>query len=128
MGDLYQRGLITTIHRLKRRNTDEMEKDLVRDSRVNPPALVLPALFSDLEQDAAMRILDTLKDVPYLKQIVITLGRTGPEEFKEARRIVSILPQKTSLIWNDGPNMQRLYDLLGESGLPVLQDRKGRAA
>jgi glucosyl-3-phosphoglycerate synthase len=128
MGDFHQGSMITTVHRLKKDNTEQLEQTLLKHSRMKPVALVLPALFSDLQQDPARKILEVLKDVPYLQEVVVTLGRATAEEFGKARRIVSVLPQQTHLIWNDGPSIQRLYRLLEENGLTTIEDGKGRSA
>jgi glucosyl-3-phosphoglycerate synthase len=128
MGDFYQGNLITTIHRLTRGNIDDLESTLRRAVNVNPVALVIPALHSDLQGDAAQKILAELAGVTYLREIVISLGRASEDDFREARRMVAGLPQDVHIVWNDGPRVQALYRLLGEHGLTKMEDGKGRSA
>ena len=71
MGDFYQNGIITTLHNLGHRPVSEMHQDLIRFSRRRPMGLILPALFSELEGKALPLIINELKGVPYLNQIVI---------------------------------------------------------
>jgi glucosyl-3-phosphoglycerate synthase len=128
MGDFYQGNLITTIHRLNGGNVEELEATLRRASQVNPVALVIPALYSDLTSEAARCILASLREVTYLREIVITLGRADREMFLDARRMMSDLPQEVHLIWNDGPRVQALYQQLVIHNLPEIADGKGRSA
>ncbi len=112
MGDFFQNGAITTLHRLNRVNRELLDKELVRFSKHRPIALVLPALFSELEGPALQDIVDQLRTVPYLNQIVVSLGDANAEQFQEAKRFFSKLPQETVIIWNDGPMIKNLRDIL----------------
>jgi glucosyl-3-phosphoglycerate synthase len=128
MGDFYQVGVVATFHRLGVINIDKLESHLIRFSRVRPIALVLPALYTDLDGEAMKTILSVLKDVNYLNEIVVTLGRTDETQFKRAKEIMSVLPQEVKIIWNDGQRIQKLYTLLKENDLDAGGDGKGRSA
>ena len=128
MGDFYQTGVVATFHRLGKVDEKKLEAQLWKYSRIRPIALVLPALYTDLEGKAMKIILNVLKDVKYLNQIVVTLGRTDEDQFKKAKKILSILPQDVKIIWNDGSNIKRLFELLKENDLSAGQDGKGRSA
>lgn len=112
MGDFFQNGVITTLHRLNRKNKGLLEKELVKHAKSRPIALVLPALFSELEGEALPAIIDKLSTVPYLRQIVITLGVANAEQFQAAQKFFFRLPQEKVIIWNDGPRIEKLYDIL----------------
>ena len=109
MSDFFQNGVITTLHRLNRNNRVDLEKEMIYHSQRRPIALVLPALFSELESPALPAIVEALKEVPYLTQIVITMGRTDEEQFKQAKKFFEVLPQEKAILWNDGPGMGRIY-------------------
>ncbi len=128
MGDFHQSGEITTLHRFRDRDIVKLEAEIKKLSRLRPIALVLPAIFSELEGAALPKILNELKEVKYLKQIVVTLGRFNKEQFKQAKKFFSVLPQDVRLIWNDGPGMKKLYKLLGEKNVSAGTDGKGRSA
>lgn len=128
MGDFHQTETISTLHRLNRKNVDQLEEQLNEFCQTRPIALVLPCLYSELKRKALKDILDKLKGVTYLNEIVITLGRANLDEFRHAQEYFSVLPQKHTLIWDDGERMTSLFNLLKENGLEVGDAGKGRAA
>ncbi|MBI2956815.1 MAG: glycosyl transferase [Acidobacteria bacterium] len=127
MSDFYQTGVVTTLHRLGQRRIEELEDELVRFSRQSLMALVLPALYSEFETPAMGRILEELKKVPYLRQIVLTLGAANAEQFADAKSQLSGVHKNARIIWNDGERLQRLFRLLEENQLAAGPAGKGRA-
>jgi glucosyl-3-phosphoglycerate synthase len=125
LADFYQTGVIATIHRLRERPIDELEAEIQEFSEGSPVALLLPSLFSELHGPALPGIVEELKKVPYLDTILVPVGRASAEEFEEAKRFFSVLPQRTVLLWVDGPNMQQLLDDLRSAGLPLGEPGKG---
>ncbi|MFQ5957234.1 MAG: glycosyl transferase [Candidatus Brocadiales bacterium] len=128
MGDFYQSGEITTLHRLGDGHLDRLEAELERSSRNRPIALVLPTIFSELDGEALPHIIREIAKVNYIGQIVVTLGRFDEKQFKYAQEFFSILPQDVKLIWNDGERMKKLYYLLDSEGISAGPDGKGRSA
>ena len=128
MGDFHQTETISTLHRLKKDNVDQLEEQLNEFSQNRPIALVLPCLYSELQRVALKNILEKLKDITYLNEIVITIGRADEDQFKHAQEYFSVLPQNYKLIWDDGEKIQSLFNLLKENGLDVGEPGKGRAA
>ncbi|MCZ6527588.1 MAG: glycosyl transferase [Candidatus Dadabacteria bacterium] len=128
MGDFHQTETISTLHRLKKDNVDQLEEQLNEFVQSRPIALVLPCLYSELQRAALKNILENLKDVTYLNEIVITIGRADEDQFKHAQEYFSVLPQNCKLIWDDGEKIQSLFNLLKENGLDVGEPGKGRAA
>jgi glucosyl-3-phosphoglycerate synthase len=127
MSDFFQPGVITTLHRLKKDNLERMEMELEFYARYNPIALVLPSLYSELKEKALKTIVSDIKRVKYINQVIITLGKAGQEEFRHAKEFFSVLPQETVVIWNDGPRVQTLYDVLKKNDIPAGEDGKGRS-
>ncbi|MEE8044791.1 MAG: glycosyl transferase [Thermodesulfobacteriota bacterium] len=128
MGDFHQTETISTLHRLKKDNVDQLEEQLNEFSQNRPIALVLPCLYSELQRVALKNILENLKNITYLNEIVITIGRADEDQFKHAQEYFSVLPQNYKLIWDDGEKIQSLFNLLKENGLDVGEPGKGRAA
>jgi glucosyl-3-phosphoglycerate synthase len=128
MGDFHQTETISTLHRLKKDNVEQLEEQLNEFSQSRPIALVLPCLYSELQRAALKNILENLKDVTYLNEIVITIGRADEDQFKHAQEYFSVLPQNCKLIWDDGEKIQSLFNLLKENGLDIGEPGKGRAA
>ncbi|MCP5005630.1 MAG: glycosyl transferase [Planctomycetes bacterium] len=128
MGDFHQPGEITTLHRFGKLDLNKLESAIKKYSRLRPIALVLPTIFSELEGTALPKILEELKEVKYLNQIVVTLGRFNKEQFKQAKKFFSVLPQEVKLIWNDSSRIKKLYKLLDDENVSAGQDGKGRSA
>ncbi len=128
MGDFHQSGEITTLHRFGNRDIAKLESEIKKLSRLRPIALVLPTIFAELEGTALPKIINVLKEVKYLKQIVVTMGRFDKEQFKYAKKFFSVLPQDVTLMWNDGIRMKKLYKLLDEKNVSAGADGKGRSA
>jgi glucosyl-3-phosphoglycerate synthase len=129
MADFYQTGLVATFHRLGALRQEQLEADLIEFNKHRPLALVLPTTPKELDSPALRGILATLKDIPYLNEIVVTLGRTDdPDHFKKVRRLFDPLPQPHQIVWASGPRFLELYKLLEESDLSAGADGKGRSA
>lgn len=127
MGDFFQPGVVTTLHRLKKVNLERMEMELEFYSRYNPIALVLPSLYSELKEKALKTIVSEIKRVKYINQVIVTLGRTDREGFKQAKEFFSVLPQETIVIWNDGERVESLYEILTKNDISAGEDGKGRS-
>ncbi|RPJ04095.1 MAG: glycosyl transferase [Deltaproteobacteria bacterium] len=127
MGDFFQPGLITTLHRLKKTNLEQMETQLEFYSRHHPIALVLPSLYSELKEKALTTIVSEIQKVRYVNQVIVTLGRASEREFEHTKEFFSVLPQLTTIIWNDGDRVGSLYDILNKSDISAGEDGKGRS-
>jgi glucosyl-3-phosphoglycerate synthase len=127
MSDFYQTGVVTTFHRLGKTDLKRMDEELLEFNRQRPIALVLPSLYAELEGPALKHILEELQQVPYINEIVVTMGRTDRKQYNEAKKFFSILPQRTRIVWNTGPGIGKLYRQLEDSGLFVGDDGKGRS-
>ena len=128
MTDFFQNGEIATFHRLKPRDLMELEAELETASQHRPISLVLPYIPLELQGAGLPKIVEELRHVRYLKNIIVTVGRANLEDFKKAREFFFSLPQKPKLIWCTGPRVEGLYKLLGENGIDVGEDGKGRSA
>jgi glucosyl-3-phosphoglycerate synthase len=104
-----------------------MDTELVEFNCQRPIALVLPSIYAELERPSLKYILEEIKQVPYLNEIVVTMGRTNREQYQKAKKFFSVLPQRTHIIWNTGPGIRKLYKQLEKSGLFVGEDGKGRS-
>lgn len=126
MADFHQNGLVTTLHNLADRSLEALEADLLRFSQKRPMSLILPSLFSELEGPALSNILDHLKHVPYLNQIVIGLDRADEGQYRYALEFFSRLPQHHRVLWNEGPRLQAIDKELQALGLAPKELGKGR--
>lgn len=126
MGDFYQNGIVTTLHNLSRRPLEDLEAELVSFSKTRPMALILPCLYSELETEAMPRILEHLKQVPYLSEIVIGLDRANESQYHHALEFFSALPQRHRVLWNDGPRLRGIDRELKGEELSPNEPGKGR--
>ena len=127
MSDFFQPGVITTLHRLKKGNLERMEMELEFYSRHHPTALVLPSLYSELKEKALKTIVSEIQKVKYINQIIVTLGRANEKEFEHTKEFFSVLPQETTIVWNDGKRIRSLYDILTKNDISAGEDGKGRS-
>jgi glucosyl-3-phosphoglycerate synthase len=126
MADFHQNGVVTVLHRLGRPNIEQLEIELERHASENPIALVLPSLYAELERPALKGIVETLKHVRYLNEIVISLDRASALEFRLAKQYFSALPQRVRIIWNDGARIQEILKLLVSHEIDIGLQGKGR--
>lgn len=128
MSDFHQSGVITTLHRLGAPNLESLEAEIEKVAAIRPVALVLPCLYTELETPAMPRIAEELRQVRYVREVIVALGRANEEQFAKAREFFAALPQKTTLLWIDGSRVQGLLRAMEEKGLTVGPDGKGRSA
>lgn len=126
MSDFFQNGVVSVLHRLGEPNLERLEADLRNHAAVNPIALVLPCLYSELSRPALKRIVSTLQDVTYLNEIVVSLDKASALEFRYAKEYFSLLPQRVRLIWHDGPGMQEIFRTLESQAIDIGLQGKGR--
>src|SRR5882672_9534276 len=119
MSDFHQSGVITTFHRLGKYDLEAIEATLAEYTGRRPIALVLPCLYSELDGPALKNILQHLRQVRYIKQVVIGLDRATRSEFDHARRFFSPLPQKVKFLWRDGPRLKKLVKLMVKNDLSI---------
>ncbi len=132
MADFHQTGVITALHRLGEVNVPRLERELVSHADDRPVALVLPSLFAETRGPALKGIVEELTQVPYLRQLVLSLS--GPADIDQFREMIALFKDVRCLdgsrpivIWNDGPRIRHLFELLAEEGLDAGPDGKGRA-
>ena len=114
MPDFHQGGVISTLHRLGRPRVDRVEAELLTHSRSRPIALVLPCLYAELKGPGLKGIVDTLRGVEYLRQIVVSISGTEQRgEYEDMRSlfdgVTSVEGEAPILLWNSGPRVQTLY-------------------
>ncbi len=127
MADFFQNGLITTLQNLSNRTLEEMEAELEKFSQRHNMVLLLPALYSEFETPAMKQILKELKGVKYLYKIILGLDRATKEEFENVKTIMATLDVRVDVLWNDGPNVQKLYHEFNDLGFNSIKIKgKGR--
>ncbi len=126
MGDFYQNGFVATLHNLRARPYEELERKLAKFSEKRPIGLIIPSLYSELSRQALKDIVKTLKDIPYISEIVIGLDQANDLQYKNALEYFSELPQHHRVLWNDGPRMQDFKRKLATKKIDTSVPGKGR--
>ncbi len=127
MGDFFQNGIVATLHDFSTDNLQKMEARLSDILKRRDIALILPIIPRDLNSPVFKEIITELSQVPYISEVVLSLGQTGDfTDMVEARRSLKPLPQPHSVVWSSGPGITALFDELRENYLEVGPDGKGR--
>ncbi len=127
MSDFHQTGLITTLHRLGHPALGRLEAELKHFSRERPITLVLPCLHTEIEGPALSGIVEVLRRVPYLHEVVVSVsGGCDAAGFHDVRKFFQSVPEAVC-VWGGGPTVGELLERLRENGLGPGPDGKGRA-
>jgi glucosyl-3-phosphoglycerate synthase len=132
VSDFHQTGSITTLHRLGATDLERLEAELRVHAHARPIALVLPCLFDELRDTALEGIIETLRGVPYLHQVVVCVdGAERREDFDAMRAafegVTTLDGRGATLIWSDGPRLRAIQERLRAEGLDPGERGKGRA-
>ncbi len=126
MSDFFQNGVITTFHRLGDVDVKRLEGELKEFSRKRPIALILPSLYREFASGALPNIMKILRKTNYFNQMVLCLDRADAAQFKEVKNYFAPF-RRFCIIWNDGPRMKKLYQILEKNDLSPGKAGKGRA-
>src|SRR5512139_3001150 len=127
MSDFFQTGAVATLHRLGPTDLPRLERELQEFAKETPIALVLPCHINEVGTKALRGIARELARVRYLKQIIVGIdGARGVRQWHKARHFFGQLPQKPTLLWNDGPRMTALFKRLEDAELSAGPGGKGR--
>ena len=85
MSDFFQTGAIATLHRLGPPGMPRLERELQEFVVETPIALVLPCHIRELGTRALKLIARELKNVSYIKQIVVGIDGANMRSWKKAR-------------------------------------------
>ncbi|MEM7796359.1 MAG: glucosyl-3-phosphoglycerate synthase [Cyanobacteria bacterium P01_C01_bin.118] len=123
----YKQERITTIHDFggDLSRLEERACELTSDT---PTAVLIPSLYEELERPALKLIRDHLKRCSFVNTVIVSLYAETAEQYAKAVDFFRPLPQKTHIIWENGPRVIALLQELQDQGLDILAHRgKGRA-
>lgn len=123
----YKQELITTIHDFGC-DLEFLQQRLIQLSEQSSTAVLIPALYDELERPALAQIRDQLNQCEFVKAVVICLYAQTAEQYAHAVEFFSPLSHKTVLIWENGPRVTQILRSLQERGLDLTSFKgKGRA-
>lgn len=124
MGDFYQNGVITTLHNLNRRPVEELEAELRQFCQIRPLALILPSLFSELEGPALKNIIEELKKVDYLDEVIIGLDAANEAQYRYALEFLVYYHSEKRSSGTTGLDSRPLMQSLSLKGYLLLKKVK----
>ncbi len=125
MSDFHQHGLICTLQRLTDSNAAAIEAELAKLAEQKPVSLVLPCHYAELGQPALAHILEELAQAEFLREIIVSMNGMDKSGFKDARKYFSCMPHPHRILWNDGPGLGKVYQLLADANLGAFTPGKG---
>lgn len=127
MADFYQHARVPTLHHLSHADAAEREAEMHGWAEQKPIMLLLPALYAECERPALPRILERAADVECISGVILSMNAMDAAQHDQAvklcRRMLRGKP--AHIIWNDGPEMKRVFERLEQSQLPGYLDGKG---
>lgn len=123
----YKQELITTIHDLSYQ-PERLEQRLTDLSQTNPTAVLIPSLYEELARPALATIRDHLSHCPFVNNVIVCLYADTFEQYQHAVQFFEPLPQPTFILWENGPGITSILQVLKDKGLDLLRFKgKGRA-
>jgi glucosyl-3-phosphoglycerate synthase len=137
MTDFHQEGNITTFHDLYRifdinEYLKNLEERLLRFALKTKISLILPCYYTELENPEVLNnIVEKLKNVRYLRNIVIAFNGTDEEQkFRDAMDyfdVLSTADMTVKLVWVNGPRVQAVFGRMGEQDIMTGVQGKGQS-
>lgn len=127
MADIHQTGSITTLHLLGDKGTEKIERELAKYSKYIKTTVLIPATYEDYTKPPMKNIMETLRGVDYIHQVLIVLGKATEEDFKRVKSEIREYPYRITVLWLEHPQVKELIAELEDAGLYVGPDGKGRA-
>lgn len=127
MADFYQTGMVATLHRLRPKDYERMEQDMLKFAEESRVGLVLPALYSEFQTPSMAQIVAELRHVKFVSEIVLVLARANREQYLHARSFFKDFPYRVTFIWIDSDRIQNLLQVLNNNRLSPGEDGKGRS-
>jgi glucosyl-3-phosphoglycerate synthase len=123
----YKQELITTIHDFGC-NLELLEEKMLDLSEQSSTAVVIPALYDELERPALTIIRDRLKQCAFIKTVIVCLYADTMAQYTRAVEFFESLPQPTLVIWENGKRVTKILENLRDKSLDLSTFRgKGRA-
>ncbi|MDN5309948.1 MAG: glucosyl-3-phosphoglycerate synthase [Methanolobus sp.] len=109
---------ITTIHNFYS-DTDRMLQHLQELSFVRPAVVVLPMLYSEIENPPLPRIIDELNKCTFLKKVVIALAADNREQYRTVVDFFERLELDHLIVWCNGPRISSVTEEMKENELDI---------
>lgn len=127
MADFYQHARVPTLHHLAQADSSEREHEMLEWTVDKPVALLLPALYAECERPALPHILEEVSRAHHISEVVLSMNAMDAAGHTRAVELCrdSLHGKKAHLLWNDGPQLQQVYDRMEAAGLAGAHAGKG---
>jgi len=123
----YKQEQIATIHDFGC-DLEFLEARTIQLSEESPTAVLIPALYEELERPALTKICEHLGQCDFVRSVVVSLYAQSFAQYANAVKFFDVLPQKTIVIWENGNRVTSLLEKLRDSGLDLTGFKgKGKA-
>ncbi|MCQ6962853.1 glucosyl-3-phosphoglycerate synthase [Methanolobus chelungpuianus] len=109
---------ITTIHNFYS-DTDRMLQHLQELSFVRPAVVVLPMLYSEIENPPLPRIIDELNKCTFLKKVVVALAADNREQYRTVVDFFERLELDHLIVWCNGSRISSVIEEMKENELDI---------
>ncbi len=127
MADFYQHARVPTLHHLAHADSSSRENEMLAWAADKPVTLLLPALYAECERPALPRILEEVSQAGHISEVILSMNGMDAAEHERALRLCrqNLKGKKAHLLWNDGPQLSRVYERMDEAGLAGPHAGKG---
>ena len=123
----YKQEIITTIHDFGY-DWQFLEQRLTELTEESRTAVLIPALYEEIERPALPIIREHLQKCPFVKTVVVCLYAKTQEQYAQVVEFFKPLPQTTFILWENGDRVTQVLEILKGRGLDLLSYKgKGRA-
>jgi glucosyl-3-phosphoglycerate synthase len=127
MADFYQHAALATLHHLAVPEQEKRNEELKQWVKKRPVALLLPALFAEMERPALPSILEEVSGIDYIEDVVMSMNRMSASQQKVVEQIArrQLKGKRLHLINNDSAEWQTIFKKINDENLGVFRQGKG---
>ena len=127
MADFYQHAHLPTLQHLSGGQDELRQEEVTSWARRRRVALILPALFEDCRRAALPRMLEAIRELPFVGEVVLAVNGMPEEGLPEIERLLraSLGDKRSTLLWNDGEAMQQAHRAFEAAGCGASRPGKG---
>ncbi len=123
----YKQELITTIHDFGCNLTD-LETRLKELAQETKTAVLIPHLFKEIERPALATIREELIKCKFVGSVIVSVYADTLEQYQNVVQFFRALPQKTFILWENGPRIVKILECLRSKDLNFMRySGKGKA-
>ena len=123
----YKQELITTIHDFGC-NLVDLEARLTELAQETKTAVLIPALYEEIERPALTTIRNELIKCEFLGTVIISIYANTLKEYQKVVQFFQPLPQNTLILWENGQKVTQILECLRAKDLDLMRySGKGKA-